>query len=235
MEACQWSACREDTVGKAGIKPHHFLLSASRFTILSSLICMMLQKTSFVCYPQGVTIVKPIVFGNVARYFGKKREEDGHTHQWSVYVKPYRNEVNSTVILENGWCWLQGLIGDNYHWIIQYWPDQLYSRICLHMWRKYSSSYMKVTWIHSEVKFVMYPRINSDVISHECRAHGVLFLIRRSRDEASVRDHRDGLGRVWDHHQDIFHRPQWEAGERCSTMSFRDLVQIKLDYYSTFF
>lgn len=42
---------------------------------------------------QGVTIVKPIVFGNVARYFGKKREEDGHTHQWSVYVKPYRNEV----------------------------------------------------------------------------------------------------------------------------------------------
>jgi hypothetical protein len=40
-----------------------------------------------------VTIVKPIVFGNVARYFGKKREEDGHTHQWSIYVKPYRNEV----------------------------------------------------------------------------------------------------------------------------------------------
>lgn len=37
--------------------------------------------------------MKPIVFGNVARYFGKKREEDGHTHQWSVYVKPYRNEV----------------------------------------------------------------------------------------------------------------------------------------------
>uniref|UniRef100_A0A8C9TVU3 YEATS domain containing 4 n=1 Tax=Scleropages formosus TaxID=113540 RepID=A0A8C9TVU3_SCLFO len=42
---------------------------------------------------KGVTIVKPIVFGNVARYFGKKREEDGHTHQWTVYVKPYRNEV----------------------------------------------------------------------------------------------------------------------------------------------
>lgn len=45
------------------------------------------------CDLQGITIVKPIVFGNVARYFGKKREEDGHTHQWSVYVKPYRNEV----------------------------------------------------------------------------------------------------------------------------------------------
>ncbi|KAM9673142.1 YEATS domain-containing protein 4 isoform 6-T6 [Trichechus inunguis] len=44
-------------------------------------------------FSHGVTIVKPIVYGNVARYFGKKREEDGHTHQWTVYVKPYRNEV----------------------------------------------------------------------------------------------------------------------------------------------
>ncbi|XP_039595928.1 YEATS domain-containing protein 4-like [Polypterus senegalus] len=40
----------------------------------------------------GVTIVKPIVYGNVAQNFGNKREEDGHTHQWTVYVKPYRNE-----------------------------------------------------------------------------------------------------------------------------------------------
>ncbi|KAF5887153.1 YEATS domain-containing protein 4, partial [Clarias magur] len=47
---------------------------------------------------QGVTIVKPIVFGNVARYFGKKREEDGHTHQWTVYVKPYRNEDMSAYV-----------------------------------------------------------------------------------------------------------------------------------------
>lgn len=53
----------------------------------------------FVCvsYSKGVTIVKPIVYGNVARYFGKKREEDGHTHQWTVYVKPYRNEVGKKV------------------------------------------------------------------------------------------------------------------------------------------
>ncbi|CAG0891474.1 unnamed protein product [Darwinula stevensoni] len=41
---------------------------------------------------QGVTIVKPIVYGNSARYFGKKRDEDGHTHTWTVYVKPYNNE-----------------------------------------------------------------------------------------------------------------------------------------------
>lgn len=56
-------------------------------TFTSVSLCFVL------CKLQGVTIVKPIVFGNVARYFGKKREEDGHTHQWSVYVKPYRNEV----------------------------------------------------------------------------------------------------------------------------------------------
>lgn len=43
-----------------------------------------------------MTIVKPIVYGNVARSFGKKREEDGHTHQWTVYVKPYDNEDMST-------------------------------------------------------------------------------------------------------------------------------------------
>jgi len=43
--------------------------------------------------------VKPIVFGNVARYFGKKREDDGHTHQWTVYVKPYRNEVDTYIFL----------------------------------------------------------------------------------------------------------------------------------------
>ncbi|KAI1291767.1 YEATS domain-containing protein 4 [Halotydeus destructor] len=47
---------------------------------------------------KGVCIVKPIVYGNVARYFGKKREEDGHTHQWTVYVKPYKNEDMSVYI-----------------------------------------------------------------------------------------------------------------------------------------
>lgn len=54
---------------------------------------------------------------------------------------------------------------------------QLYSRICLHMWRKYSSSYMKVMWIHSEVSQVRnVSSINSDVICHECRAHGDLMV-----------------------------------------------------------
>ncbi|KAH3819120.1 YEATS domain-containing protein 4-like [Dreissena polymorpha] len=47
---------------------------------------------------KGITIIKPIVYGNVARYFGKKREEDGHTHQWTVYLKPYKNEDMSTYV-----------------------------------------------------------------------------------------------------------------------------------------
>jgi len=41
---------------------------------------------------KNCTIVKPIVYGNTARYFGKKREEDSHTHAWSFYLKPYENE-----------------------------------------------------------------------------------------------------------------------------------------------
>lgn len=47
---------------------------------------------------KGLTIVKPIVYGNIARSFGKKREEDGHTHQWKVYVKPYQNEDMSVYV-----------------------------------------------------------------------------------------------------------------------------------------
>ena len=27
--------------------------------------------------------MKPIIYGNIAKHFGKKREEDGHTHQVS--------------------------------------------------------------------------------------------------------------------------------------------------------
>ncbi|XP_076069606.1 YEATS domain-containing protein 4 Gas41 isoform X2 [Oratosquilla oratoria] len=47
---------------------------------------------------KGLTIIKPVVYGNIARYFGKKREEDGHTHEWTVYVKPYHNEDMSTYV-----------------------------------------------------------------------------------------------------------------------------------------
>ncbi|RWS00914.1 YEATS domain-containing protein 4-like protein [Dinothrombium tinctorium] len=47
---------------------------------------------------KGVTFVKPIVYGNVAHYFGHKRAEDGHTHQWTVYVKPFHNEDMSAYV-----------------------------------------------------------------------------------------------------------------------------------------
>ena len=47
---------------------------------------------------KGVSVVKPIVFGNVSRHFGKKRESDGHTHEWTVYVKPFHNEDMSAYV-----------------------------------------------------------------------------------------------------------------------------------------
>ena len=48
--------------------------------------------------------MKPVVYGNIARYFGKKREEDGHTHQWTVYIKPYKNEVYYKKIKNSDYC-----------------------------------------------------------------------------------------------------------------------------------
>ena len=47
---------------------------------------------------KGVTVVKPIIYGNVSKHFGKKRESDGHTHEWTVYVKPYENEDMSSYV-----------------------------------------------------------------------------------------------------------------------------------------
>lgn len=38
---------------------------------------------------KGKIIIKPIVFGNESKYFGKKRDSDGHTHEWTVFVKPF--------------------------------------------------------------------------------------------------------------------------------------------------
>lgn len=41
---------------------------------------------------KGIVLSKGIVYGNFARYFGKKREDDGHTHAWTVYLRPYKSE-----------------------------------------------------------------------------------------------------------------------------------------------
>lgn len=57
-----------------------------------------LPKSKFrnINYPIVIRFI--LVYGNVARYFGKKREEDGHTHQWTAYVKPYNNEDMSAYV-----------------------------------------------------------------------------------------------------------------------------------------
>lgn len=47
---------------------------------------------------KGKTVVVPIVYGNIAKYMGRKREEDGHTHNWTVYLRPYHNQDISAFI-----------------------------------------------------------------------------------------------------------------------------------------
>ena len=49
---------------------------------------------------KGKTVVKPIVFGNESKYFGKKRETDGHTHSWTVYVKPYDDKEDMSTFIK---------------------------------------------------------------------------------------------------------------------------------------
>lgn len=46
---------------------------------------------------KGVTVVKPVVYGNVAWYLGEK-DDDGHTHQWTVYLRSYDNEDMSVYV-----------------------------------------------------------------------------------------------------------------------------------------
>lgn len=47
---------------------------------------------------KGVTVVKPVIYGNVAWYLGEKNDEDGHTHQWTVYLRSYDNEDMSVYV-----------------------------------------------------------------------------------------------------------------------------------------
>ncbi|XP_022806041.1 YEATS domain-containing protein 4-like [Stylophora pistillata] len=47
---------------------------------------------------KGITIIKPVIFGNVSHYFGKKRESDGHTHGWTVFLRPFKNEDMSSYV-----------------------------------------------------------------------------------------------------------------------------------------
>lgn len=75
-----------DSGGRVKVRKFNFILKSS------------LNLTYINLHFQGVIEVKPIVYGNESRAFGKKREEDGHTHQWTVYVKPYLNEDMQTYV-----------------------------------------------------------------------------------------------------------------------------------------
>lgn len=46
------------------------------------------------------TVVKPIVYGNVSRYLGKKREEDGRTHQWTAFLRPYNTNDDLSAFIK---------------------------------------------------------------------------------------------------------------------------------------
>ena len=41
---------------------------------------------------EGITVTKPIVYGDVARYLGAIGKDCDHTHLWSVYLKSADNE-----------------------------------------------------------------------------------------------------------------------------------------------
>ncbi|GMS96186.1 hypothetical protein PENTCL1PPCAC_18361, partial [Pristionchus entomophagus] len=56
------------------------------------------RMTEAVERAKGRKSSKPIVYGNTATPFGYKRESDGHTHQWTVFVKPYHYEDASLFI-----------------------------------------------------------------------------------------------------------------------------------------
>lgn len=40
---------------------------------------------------KGVTIIKPVVYGNISRALAEPKENK-HTHTWTCYIKPYKNE-----------------------------------------------------------------------------------------------------------------------------------------------
>ncbi|CAF1618856.1 unnamed protein product [Rotaria sp. Silwood1] len=45
-----------------------------------------------------IVIIKPILYGNTAKHFGSKRDSDGHTHKWTLYVRSFNNDDLSTYV-----------------------------------------------------------------------------------------------------------------------------------------
>jgi YEATS domain-containing protein 4 len=42
--------------------------------------------------------IKPILYGNTAKHFGSKRDSDGHTHRWTLYVRAFNNDDLATYV-----------------------------------------------------------------------------------------------------------------------------------------
>jgi YEATS domain-containing protein 4 len=47
---------------------------------------------------RGISLSKAFIFGSYSQLLTKKRESDSHTHDWTVYVKPFFNEDMSSFV-----------------------------------------------------------------------------------------------------------------------------------------
>lgn len=45
---------------------------------------------------KGITIIKPVVYGNISRALAEPLDNK-HTHRWTCYIKPYKNEEMSYI------------------------------------------------------------------------------------------------------------------------------------------
>lgn len=74
---------------------------------------------------RGVSIVKAIIFGTVSSLMPKKRESDGHTHEWKVYVKPYASNEDMSSYVKKVQFKLHESYGEKANRIVSKPPYQL--------------------------------------------------------------------------------------------------------------
>ena len=46
-----------------------------------------------------MVITKAILYGNTAKHFGSKRDGDGHTHKWTVFVRPFHQHEDMSLYI----------------------------------------------------------------------------------------------------------------------------------------
>lgn len=175
------------------------------------MLLFLLFRSPGVCLTQGVTITKPIVYGNVARYFGKKREEDGHTHHWTVYLKPYLNEVSKYLLYMLFGCISYFFLRLGHVCVCKESPVQASRKLCQFCQR--FALLLHMIFLTGVSVLSNYLKICNE-------------LLFCSSFQASLRSERDRMGRIWSCYQDILSRRKWTPGVHSLT-----LIQI-LDYYS---